>query len=107
MQLSKRKGDRTLRHINPELREKRRAAGRLGGRATLEKYGREELRRRAKLGGRPRSLTLAEMEAQLSSRETNKRRKGLPPRERRGLLQLKYEGELTGHELVGSPERGC
>lgn len=45
------------------LLQKRSRAGRLGGLATLNRYGAEHYRKAGQLGGRPRMLTLAEMRA--------------------------------------------
>lgn len=53
------------RYITPELREKRRRAGRLGGCATSSRYPREQRVAWARMGGRPRLKTLAELEGQL------------------------------------------
>ena len=45
------------------LSQKRSRAAKLGGLATLERYGVEHYRKAGQLGGRPRMLTLAEMRA--------------------------------------------
>jgi hypothetical protein len=103
--------------INPKKTDisiKRSAAGYLGGTAMFEKYGREQMREMGRLGGRPRSLTLAEMESQFNvphSKEINKRRVRLPGVDilhmpPGGISNLKIkEGELTEAVPAGSPER--
>ncbi len=53
-----------LKQIPRELHEKRSAAGRKGGYATLFKYGRERMRDWGSTGGRPRLKSLAEMDSQ-------------------------------------------
>lgn len=104
-----------MKLISIHISEKRREAGRKGGYATFFKFGREKMRKMGKLGGRPRSLTLAEIESQFSvpnSKEINKRRVRLPGVDillmpQGGISNLrKKEGELALSGQAGSPERG-
>ena len=53
--------------ISDSAREKKREAGRAGGYATFRRLGREGMRENGLKGGRPRLLTLAQIESQLSS----------------------------------------
>lgn len=47
-------------------------AGRIGGLQTFMRYGAEEMRRRGRLGGRPRSLTYSQMIAGTQPLRVNK-----------------------------------
>jgi hypothetical protein len=51
-------------------------AGRLGGLATYTKYGRQEMVRRGKLGGRPQALTISQIR-QLRAEQNKKKEDGL------------------------------
>jgi len=52
----------------------KRDAGRIGGLQTFFRYGREGLSQRGRLGGRPRALTLKDVERQFSEAEENKKK---------------------------------
>jgi general stress protein YciG len=62
-----------LKWVNPELSEKRRRAGRLGGRATSSLYGREHYAAMGRAGGRPRSLDYAALTGQAGVPGRNKK----------------------------------
>lgn len=47
--------------IPETLTQKKQRAGRIGGLQTFFLHGREEMRRRGRLGGRPRNLTYEEL----------------------------------------------
>ena len=49
----------------------RRDSGRIGGLATLKRYGKDQLRNWGKLGGRPRSLTYDEIRQQQRLEQNN------------------------------------
>jgi hypothetical protein len=101
--------------ISEELRQKRRRAGRLGGYATSSRYGREKMRDWGKLGGRPESLTLAELESQSRTSsaaqinfEGGRTSDDLKKLKRLYLSRMssggtKKEGELASPQLAGSP----
>jgi len=101
-----------MKKVLPELSAKRAAAGREGGYATFFRYGREEMQRRGKLGGRPRLKTLEELESQFCAPELQQkeRRHRLPGdnllKSAGGALRLKIKaGEPAGRGSCGSPER--
>jgi len=101
-----------MRFIDPALSAKRSAAGRSGGYATFFKYGREQMQGWGKMGGRPRLLTLEELQSQVGARESlinTKRRNGCqavaPSYCRVGaIVPNKKEGELAVRVPAGSPE---
>jgi len=104
-----------MRQIPPELHQKRVTAGRKGGQAVKAKYGPSFFSINGRLGGRPRSLTLAEIESQSSVPQRDDkedRRKKLPlrvqlRRELRGLLSAEknMSGESVACGVGGSPGR--
>lgn len=53
-------------HPKRTLREKRQAAGRLGGIQTASRYGKEQRREWGKLGGRPKLPTLEELKREMA-----------------------------------------
>ncbi len=101
-----------MKIIDPALSRTRATAGRKGGYSTFFKHGREKMREWAQLGGRPRSLTLAEIQSQSSSRSKNIERGtgcapvNLPLAIMRALGRKIKEGELAASAPAGSPEGG-
>ena len=105
-----------MRLISPELSAKRAAIGRRGGYATFFKYGRAQMAAWGRLGGRPRLLTLGEIESQAGSiislatllNERGKRSPAIYPRKSdRDLHLINKGGEPAVLPVHGSPERIC
>lgn len=96
--------------ISPELSEKRRRAGRIGGIQTFLRHGREHYVKAGRRGGRPRLPTLAELEAQQNERgekELTERGNRLPGGNslNASLAQLKYKEEAD-LLAAGQPPEG-
>jgi hypothetical protein len=87
--------------ISQELREKRAQAGRIGGLQTFLTYGSKEMRARGRLGGRPKSPTLATVNSQSAERGKEIERSTVSPRASlRTLLALYSENRNRGVSLV-------
>ena len=77
-----------------ELSHIRAEAGRRGGRALLNRYGIEHMKKMGRLGGRPCNSTLAEVKEELSEqrrREIERRRESLPGGSSLKALKARWE----------------
>jgi hypothetical protein len=84
----------------------RKDSGRIGGLATLKRYGKDQLRDWGKLGGRPRSLTYDEIRQQQRLEQNNNKGGDGPPGNNLNQLKalLKQRQSRSSGVLVTSIE---
>ncbi len=85
-----------LRQVKPSLIRKRSDAGRIGGLQTLLRHGREHYSAAGKLGGRPKSLTMAEIRQSQHLEEQNENRRLDTPHSRLKELKVLWANKTGG-----------